>query len=177
VLIFVLDSNSKDGPGSQQWQWLEQGLEALPPNVDFVLVAAHHPPLTHSHDKMFGGGHSVRSEEAELASLLEKHQQTMKARIIVFAGHVHNYERYERNGVIYLVSGGGGATPYMVRRSAGDFYRDPGRTYHICNFTVDRGELRFQMLKLTVNAAEEEWEERDSFVSRAGEASQAASGR
>lgn len=177
VMVFVLDSNSADGPGSQQWQWLEQRLETLPPDVDFVLVALHHPPLTHSHDKMVGGGHSERPQEEQLASLLEKYQESMRARIIVLAGHVHNYERYERNGVIYLVSGGGGATPYMVQRSASDFYRDPGPTYHICNFTVDRGELRFQMLKLTLKGAQAKWTGRDSFVSRAGEASRAASER
>lgn len=177
VLLFALDSNSADGPGSRQWQWLEQGLQALSPEVDFVLVALHHPPLTHSHDKVLGGGHSPRPQEQQLASLLEKYQQSMRARIIVIAGHVHNYERYEHGGVTYVVSGGGGATPYMIQRSAGDFYRDPGPTYHICNFTVDHGELRFQMLKLTFEGAQPQWTVRDSFVSRAGEAHPAASGR
>jgi len=174
LVIFVLDSNSPDGPGSRQWRWLEQGLEALPPDVDFVLVALHHPPLTRSHDKMFGGGHSPRPQEEQLASLLEKHEQSMRARIIVMAGHVHNYERYERNGVTYLVSGGGGATPYRVRRSAKDFYRAPGPTYHICNFAVDHGELRFQMLRLTFEDKQPRWTERDSFVLRSGEARQGA---
>jgi len=176
-LIFVLDSNSTDGPASQQWRWLEQGLEAVPPDVDFVLVALHHPPLTHSRDKMLGGGHSERPQEKQLAALLEEHQQSMRARIIVMAGHVHNYERYERNGITYLVSGGGGATPYMIQRSAGDFYRDPGPTYHICTFTVDHEELRFQMLKLTFKGTEAKWAVRDSFVLRAGVAGRAASGR
>jgi len=177
VLVFVLDSNSTDAPGSRQWQWLEQGLEALPRDIDFVLVALHHPPLTYSHDKMFGGGHSVRSQEEQLASLLERHQKSMRARIIVLAGHVHNYERYEHGGVAYIVSGGGGATPYNVQRSAGDFYRDPGPTYHICNFTVDHRELRFEMLKLTFDGTEARWAVRDSFVSEAGGVPEAASGR
>jgi len=177
VLIFVLDSNSENGPGSRQWQWLEQGLKALPPDVDFVLVALHHPPFTQSNDKMLGGGHSARPQEEQLASLLEKHQPSMKARIIVMAGHVHNYERYEHGAVIYLVSGGGGATPYRVRRSVRDFYRDPGPTYHICNFTVDYGKLHFQMLKLTFEGTQPQWTQRDSFVLRAGEARRPASGR
>jgi hypothetical protein len=145
--------------------------------VDFVLVTLHHPPLTHSHDEMVGGGHSERPQEEQVASLLERCQRSMRARIIVLAGHVHNYERYERNGVTYLVSGGGGATPYMVQRSARDFYRDPGPTYHICNFTVDHGELRFHMLKLTLDGTEAKWAVRDSFVSRAGEARKAGVGR
>ena len=168
LLIFVLDSNSADGPGSQQWQWLEQGLAALPPDVDFVLVALHHPPLTHSHNDALGGGHSVRPQEKELASLLEKYQHGMRARIIVLAGHVHNYERYKRNGVTYLVSGGGGATPYVVPRSADDFYRDAGPTYHICTFTLNHNELRFQMLKLSLSGRKANWAVRDSFVLEAG---------
>jgi len=176
LLIFVLDSNSADGPGSQQFQWLEQGLTALPPDVDFVLVALHHPLLSHSHDNTLGGGHSVRPQEQELGSLLEKYQHSMRARIIVLAGHVHNYERYERNGVTYLVSGGGGATPYMVPRSADDFYRDPGPTYHICTFTLNHNELRFQMLKLSLSGSEANWVVRDSFVLRAGNKMPAAAG-
>jgi Icc-related predicted phosphoesterase len=175
VLVFVLDSNSADGPGSQQWRWLEQRLEALPPEVDFVLVALHHPPITRSNNKTFGGGHAARPPEHQLASLLERQQQNMRARIIVIAGHVHNYERYEHNGVTYVVSGGGGATPYMVRRSADDMYRDPGPTYHICKFTVDHGELQFQTLKLTLEGTKAQWVVRDSFVMRAGEARRPAS--
>ena len=175
LLVLVLDSNSADGPGSQQWQWLEERLDALPPDIDFVLVTLHHPPITQSHDMPLGGGHSQRPQEQQLAALLEKRQQNLRARIIVLAGHVHNYERYEEGGVTYIVSGGGGATPYMVQRSAGDFYRDPGETYHICNFTVDHGELLLQMLKLTFDGAQPRWRVADSFVTRTGAARQAAS--
>ena len=92
------------------------------------------------------------------------------------AGHVHNYERYERAGVTYLVSGGGGATPYMVPRSPTDFYRDPGPTYHICTFSVQHDELRFQMLKLTFEGAQALWTVKASFVSRAAAARPAAAG-
>lgn len=176
LLMFMLDSNSANGPGSRQWQWLEAGLDVLPADVDFVLLAMHHPPLTHSQDSMHGGGHSIRPQEQQLAAMLERRQPKLRARIIVFAGHVHNYERYERGGVTYLVSGGGGATPYMVPRSATDFYRDPGPTYHICTFSVQRDELRFQMLKLTLDGSQAQWTVKDSFVSRAAAARSAASG-
>lgn len=178
LALFALDSNSANGPGSRQWQWLEQGLDALPPDVDFVLLALHHPPFTHSQDSMLGGGHAARVPEQQLASLLEKHQRQMRARIIVMAGHVHNYERYEQGGVTYLVSGGGGATPYMIPRSGSDFYRDPGPTYHICTFSVQHDELRFQMLKLTFDGVQAQWTVKDSFVSRAAaKARRTASGR
>ena len=177
TLVFVLDSTSDDGPGSEQWRWLEQGLDTLPADVDFVLVTLHHPPVTRSTDHISGGGHSARPQEQQLALLLEKYQQRLRARIIVLAGHVHNYERYERGGVTFIVSGGGGATPYTVERASDDFYRDLGPTYHICNFTVDRGELRFQMLKLTLAPNQPRWTVGDSFVLRAGQARRSASAR
>jgi hypothetical protein len=155
---------------------LEAGLDSLPPDVDFVLLVLHHPPLTHSQDSAVGGGHSARVPEQQLASMLERRQQNLRARIIVMAGHVHNYERYEHGGVTYLVSGGGGATPYMISRSGSDFYRDPGPTYHICTFSVQHDELRLQMLKLTFDGAQAQWTVKDSFVSRAAAARPAASG-
>jgi hypothetical protein len=40
----------------------------------------------------------------------------------VSAGHIHNYERLERDGVVYLVSGGGGAAPYEIDRTAARRY-------------------------------------------------------
>jgi len=169
LMMFMLDSNSDDGAGSAQERWLDHGLEALPPDVDFVLVGLHHPPMTRSGDTVPGGGHSPRPQEQELGALLEKHQQKMRARILVVAGHVHNYERYQHGGVAYVVSGGGGATPYMIKRADIDFYRDPGASYHICNLTVDHRELRFQMLKLTMEKMQPEWTERDSFVLQAAE--------
>jgi hypothetical protein len=177
LVVLALDSTSDDGPGSKQWRWLEEALDGLPQDIDFVVITMHHPPITHSSDSMRAHGHSARPQEQELALLLEKYQQSMRARIIVVAGHVHNYERYQHGGVIFLVSGGGGATPYMVPRTADDFYRDPGPTYHICNFTVDRGELRFQMLKLRPDGAQPHWIVGDSFVLHTGQARAATSGR
>lgn len=177
TLVFVLDSTSDDRPGSRQRRWLQGGLDSLPSDVDFVLIALHHPPYTRSIESAYDEGHSARPQELRLASVLEKYQQNMRARIIVLAGHVHNYERYEHGGVTFLVSGGGGATPYMVQRAGDDFYRDPGPNYHICKFTVDQGELRVQMLKLRLDGAQPVWAVRDSFLLRAGQVRRAAFGR
>lgn len=149
VMLLILDSELDDGPGSLQWQWLISELDHLPAATQFVIVSMHHPPYTHSSSHLVPGrGHSVRSSEHELAKLLESRQGQLPARILVIASHVHNYERYEHGGVMYIVSGGGGATPYAVVRQPGDFYSQPGPTYHYCHMTVDHDKLRFEMLKL-----------------------------
>jgi len=51
----------------------------------------------------------VRSNERTLVRYLKTVAARSPARFIVCSGHVHNYERFERDKVVYLVSGGGGA--------------------------------------------------------------------
>jgi hypothetical protein len=68
ILMLVLDSSLSEISGPQG-QWLTQKLDHLPADVDFVLIVLHHPPYTSSSDsKVFGGGHSARSQELEMAA-------------------------------------------------------------------------------------------------------------
>jgi hypothetical protein len=162
VLVLTLDS-SLDHPGGPEMQWFDKQFESLPDGVQFVVVQLHHPPLTRSTDSFFGGGHSPRGVEQNMAQFLESRAAKSKAKFIVVAGHVHNYERYERNGVMYIVTGGGGATPYMIPRQSNDAYKDPGATYHYCHFDVKPGHLEMHMIKLDLNGNKPSWQERDSF--------------
>jgi acid phosphatase type 7 len=89
ALMLVLDS-SFDETSGPQGAWLTQKLDHIPGDVDFIFIVLHHPPYTSSSDdKKFGGGHSSRSHEQELAKALEARQQNLRARIVVFSGHVH----------------------------------------------------------------------------------------
>jgi acid phosphatase type 7 len=163
VLLFMLDSNSDQKPGSAQRQWLVDSLSTVPGEVDFVVLVMHHPPYTESSEHPFGEGHTARPQELSLAKMLEERQKTLRARIVVLAGHVHNYERYQHGEIMYIVSGGGGATPYFLQRSPVDFYTGSGSTYHYCKFTVDHGSLKFQMVKLDLNGGTANWTTKDSF--------------
>ena len=164
-LFLILDSDTDHSPASAQGQWLKTELADVPRDVDFVFVAMHHPPYTQSSEEM--GGHSARPDEQPLAQMLEQRQSTLRAHIIAIAGHVHNYERYQHGGVTYIVSGGGGATPYKVRRNPNDFYREDGPTYHYCTFTVDHGKLSAQMHKLEMQDGQPHFRVADSFELRA----------
>jgi Icc-related predicted phosphoesterase len=166
VLLLALDS-SLDHPGGEEMQWFDRQVESLPDGIQFVVVALHHPPLTRSHDLAFGGGHSPRHSEQEMADFIESRAAQSRAKFIVIAGHVHNYERYERNGVTYVVTGGGGATPYMIHREPNDYYKDPGPSYHYCRFEVGPGKLTMQMIKLELDGNNASWQERDSFEIKA----------
>jgi len=50
--------------------------------------------------------------------MLEARQAHAPFRIVVFNGHVHNYERHEHGGITYFVTGGGGAHAYPIERAA-----------------------------------------------------------
>ncbi len=160
--FLLLDSEDDDRSASDQMKWVKTQLDALPPTIEYVFVVLHRPPHTSATD----GGHRERLPEIELGKMLEARQQkSPRPRFIVIAGHVHNYERYEKNGVTYIVSGGGGARPHPVNRTADDLYKpkDPREVeYHYCLFNVDNGKVKMEMYRLS-DEKPAKFEVRDSF--------------
>lgn len=82
----------------EQLRWMEQDL-ASSQKAAFRFVTMHHPPFT---------AIQQRQEEDWLAKavvpLFEKYRVSA-----VFSGHDHNYQRHFKDGVHYIVTGGGGA--------------------------------------------------------------------
>ena len=112
---------------------------------------------------MFGGGHKSRPQERRLAQLLEERSKVLRAQIIQVAGHVHNYERYNYGGVHYIVSGGGGSPAHGVKRDPKDLYAQEGPTFGLCRFTLDHGQLKFEMWRAEVLPDRVVWSVQDSF--------------
>ncbi|MGA9979320.1 MAG: metallophosphoesterase [Candidatus Sulfotelmatobacter sp.] len=162
ILLLVLDSSMDEASGPQG-DWLAGKLDSIPPDVDFVFLMLHHPPYTSSSDmKMFGGGHSARAQEKQLAKMLEARQPNSRARFIVFSGHVHNYERHEHGGVTYFVSGGGGAHAYPINRAPDDPFQSKEINYHYLLVEVDHGQLKVTMNRLELTNGKEIWTQPDS---------------
>jgi len=130
VELIALDSNSRYKArsfraGSEQRLWLDAQLSNLAPEIDFVFVLIHMPLINDVQSEVVAD--LPEAQELELRRDLELHSSHTHAKFIVVAGHIHNYERFERKGISYIVSGGGGAKPYAVHfRSPQDLYRDPG---------------------------------------------------
>ena len=176
ALMLVLDS-ALDETSGPQGQWLKQKLDNLPTDVDFVFLVLHHPPYTSSSDmNMLGGGHSARSQEKELARMLEARQQNQRARIVVFSGHVHNYERHEHGGVTYFVTGGAGARPVQINRAKDDPFQSEEVNYHYLQVEVDRGSLKITMHRLELKSGGAVWTEPDSVTISVPAAKAAARG-
>ncbi|MGA9554278.1 MAG: metallophosphoesterase [Candidatus Sulfotelmatobacter sp.] len=177
TLMLVLDS-SLDEVSGPQGQWLTQKLDDLSGDVDFVFIVLHHPPYTSSSDmKIFGGGHSARSQERALAKMLEARQANLRARIVVFSGHVHNYERHEHGGITYFVTGGAGAHAYPIERAKDDPFQSKEVNYHYLMVEVDRGSLKITMHRLDLTSGTAIWTQPDSVAISAPVAAVAAQTR
>lgn len=148
LLAIALDTDTSLKARSEQRAWLEAQLASLPRAIDFVFIFLHHPPVA---DLQSGAGatHNPRPNELALAQYLRQAASRSRARYIVCAGHIHNYERHEQDGIVYLVSGGGGAHPVPVVRASSDLYQDPGfPNFHYLRFTLDGTHLRGEMFRL-----------------------------
>jgi hypothetical protein len=131
-------------------------LDDLSAGVRFVLFLLHHPPVTDAPD-------GVRSNEAALAQQLATAAPGSRARFVVCAAHIHNYERFQRGNILFLVSGGGGGKPEAVKRSAADLYQSEDfPNFHYLRFQLTAGQLRGEMVRLDADAGPS-WSVRDHF--------------
>jgi len=157
LLMLTLDS-ALDETSGPQGEWLKSQLNAVAPEIEFVVVVLHHPPYTSSSDeKKFGGGHSARFQQQALAQYLEEQQQKIRARIVVFSGHVHNYEHHEHGGVVYFVTGGGGAHAYPIERQPADLFQSSEINYHYIDVQVQPGKMTATMNRLELKGATASW--------------------
>jgi Calcineurin-like phosphoesterase len=160
IQVIALDSDDSLEPGSRQIRWLTSQLDALPRSVEFVMIVLHHPPVADPNPGPLAG-QVPRPNETALERYLSVKAPAQRAKIVVIAGHVHNYERFHEGGVMYLVSGGGGATPYPVIRTHADLYKDPKfPNYNYVQFVLDGKVLRGTMYRLSSMGA---WQAKDRF--------------
>jgi hypothetical protein len=165
IYVFAIDSDDSLLPGSDQQRWLAAQIASLPHEIEFVLITMHHPPVADIQTR-YNVDHNPRPNEIALAELLKTAAAKSSARFVVIAGHIHNYERFLQDGVVYLVSGGGGAVPYPVDRTPADLYQDRGfPNYHYVKFVLDGKMLRATMFRL--ESAAGTWESKDHFEVRA----------
>ena len=128
-----LDTTASVAKGSEQYEWLENDLEKAK-RAKHVFVSFHVPPYGIG---WHGSDLGVRSS---LCPLFIKYGVRG-----VFNGHDHNYYRTLRNGVTYITSGGGGATPFPPDPSKGAIKGDK----YALAFHVVLCEVEGDSVKLT----------------------------
>jgi Calcineurin-like phosphoesterase len=165
VLGLALDSDASLLPGGAQRIWLENQISELAPGVRLVLIVMHHPPVADVQTSKLTD-HNPRPNELALAEYVKTVAPRSAARFVVSAGHIHNYERFAEDGVVYLVSGGGGAHPYEVDRTPVDAYQSGEfPNYHYVRFELHGDRVVGEMIRLGDYSALEpkQWQIRDRF--------------
>jgi len=123
VYLIALDCTESYGENSPQRQWLEAQLAHLPTSVDFVFFLSHMPLYADTQSQVAAS--LPNPAELSLREFILSKAPQIHAKLVVLNGHIHNYERFESQGVSYIVSGGGGALPYRVFfRGPEDLYKD-----------------------------------------------------
>ena len=130
----ALDFN--DGPSTAQLNWLQADLAATHQEWRFVFYhQAIYSSGPHGYEPYIIGKRAV------LAPIFEANHVD-----VVFNGHDHDYERTKSiNGVIYIVSGGGGASLYDVTPQS--FSAFAASVHHTVYVTVDGCQLALQAIK------------------------------
>jgi len=165
VVGIELDTGTSLLPGSEQRIWLEHQVAELDPAVRFVLMVMHRPPVADV-QLTKDTGHNPRPNELALAEYLKAVAPQSAARFVVSAGHIHNYERFDEAGVMYLVSGGGGARPHEVDRTPSDRYQSADfPNYHYVRFELHGDRVVGEMIRLGDHAAPKpgQWQTADRF--------------
>lgn len=134
--LIALDTNADFSPGSAQYEWLVSELSSQAYNqATWHVVFFHHPAFTATSGYITAArGHSDDAAvKTHLVPLFEDFDVD-----VTFQGHSHAYERYEHNGVFYIVSGGGGSPLYGLALDVIPPIRQFGRSvYHHCTIDVD----------------------------------------
>jgi acid phosphatase type 7 len=99
----AVNKPARDAFWAEQTRWLEDELQASQ-NAEYRIVVAHHPPFSAVSSRQ-GSNPEMRA----LIPMFEKYHVS-----IAFFGHDHNYQRNLKNGIQYVISGGGGAPLYDV---------------------------------------------------------------
>jgi hypothetical protein len=162
ILVLLLDSDSSLKPGSEQRTWFERQMTNMDSQVKFVLIVMHYPPVR---DLIFPRA----KDEKEIARYLSNHTHSLQARVVVVSSHIHNYERFRRDDVTYLVSGGGGAKPVPVLRLFGEQSKlGTAENFHYIRFRLEGGDLPGTMVRFDPErSAETAWTEPDRFEVKA----------
>jgi len=109
----------------EQTQWLEEDLK-LSQKAAFRFVTAHHPPITAVARRQDGN-----PKMTALMPMFEQYHVTAG-----FFGHDHNYQHYLKNGIHYVISGGGGAPLYDVDKPADGITQKVVSTEHFVRIRV-----------------------------------------
>ena len=153
--FFMIDSNRKVAPGSEQFAFLERELKRS--KAEWKIVCYHHPAYT-SDENDYGNtwyGPSTRGDlrTRKLVPLFDKYGVD-----IVWNGHIHSYERTwplradkaaaPAGGTVYMITGGGGGSLELAGPIRPFFQNTVKHGHHFCYVAVNGKTLEMKAYDL-----------------------------
>lgn len=127
VHLTLADSHN-GGLTARELEWIRQDLSACSQPVKMVFV--HHPPFDPD-----GSDHIMAFGNEEMMALMVEQDVDH-----VFAGHIHAYSSANRDGVLYTITGGGGAPLYTSGH--------PEAFYHWLRVSVHGEQVSIEVVKV-----------------------------
>jgi len=131
------DAAGKEKFWTGQKRWFEDDLRQSG-KADFRFAVFHHPPFT-----AYAARQKEPSKTQDFVPLFEQYKLTA-----VFAGHDHNYQHHVKNGVHYIVTGGGGAPLYPVDAPIPEITKKVESTEHFVNVSVNGKQAHLEAIAL-----------------------------
>lgn len=140
----VLDSNTRWRADEEQLEWLRKDLAATSKPWKFAVF--HHPLYSTSLSES-------RLKDTEAMARLWEPIFEKGGLTAALAGHNHNYQRAEKNGILYITSGGGGAPLYPVGREHPET-KFQKSAYHFVRFAVEARKVEAEVIDVDGNVLE-----------------------
>jgi len=128
---FIIIDNSTSYLTDSQLSWLEQRL--LTSKHKFIFM--HYPP------EIGNWHHTMTYNNKKFVKMMEKYDVDY-----VFCGHIHAYDRYVKNGVTYVITGGAGAAFGLERDVSGEYIN------HLMVVEVNGDVIQDTMIKVEPGA-------------------------
>lgn len=135
-ILFLNTQQLYGGPARQEQDaWLESRL--ADGRFQTTIVVFHVPPLT-------SGRHNLDGLVV-VSSWLPAFEASNVA--LVLSGHDHNYERLERNGITYVVSGGGSSVLYPLEQRRDESIHFEAVSHYVL-LTINADDISLQAFNL-----------------------------
>ncbi|MBU2575430.1 MAG: metallophosphoesterase [Elusimicrobia bacterium] len=137
IRFIMLDVLSPLEKSSEQFKWLEAELNSPMNTNKFTAIVVHKPLMSsgrHWNEKW--------GPAKDLEALFMKYKVA-----VVLAGHDHNYERLEKDGLVCIVTGGGGAD-LRAQESKSQYSRIFAETNNYCVLSVCGEALKAEVFDI-----------------------------
>lgn len=151
IRFIIIDANTED---DAQIEWLRRELSSeTSRRAAFRVVSTHIPPFIEYWDQAAwddGESHWPDYVRERMVPLFEEFQVDL-----VISGHQHNYQRGNRNGITFVITGGGGEALDKHQVEKLGIYKRTIIKHHFTILDMDQERIRIRMYNIDGSIGDE----------------------